>query len=269
MSLSLLRSLLYVGVHPLESAHRCYDAVFTTGSGVVRETVDALSALSHRSLHVAALAPALLDVLHTPAAEEVATAVVALVKATHALLQCEHVPALLRQLLALLCSPASREAVDAASAALLAVLRLCRTPQVEGTSAQMTRAIQALHAQVASTAVPNSALPRAEGPLSHAQWMDCLAFLLRPTDANSRWRLSSDETSAAMERVRVKDEGLAVWWLEMEIARRAVEEGAAAVARERKGYGLEGEADEEKVEGESADAVDERCSQQLRQLLQR
>ena len=252
MALSFIRSLLYVGVHPLQTAQQCYDTAFTTGSCVVRELVDVVTGVSSGSLSVAAIGPALLDVLHAPAAEELCAAAVALVKTLHSLLHSEHVPALLTHLLGLLRSPACAEAVDALTTVALAFVRLCQTQQMERASALTAQAIHAVHSHLTPTPPPPPSQTDIH-PTANA-WLDCLLFLLRLSTADGGGGLSSAEMEVAMRLVTERDVRLRDWWVRRE-GGGGVGRVEVRMSEEGRGYRLPCEASSEEEEEEVRERV--------------
>ena len=278
MALAWVQAVLYVGVHPLESVHRCYDALFNTGSGVMRSTAEVLSFVSHSSLSMAAIAPTLLDALHTPQAEELCNAVVGSVKAAHSVLLSDHLPPLLHHSLGLLRSPASRDLLDALSSSLLTFIRLCRTEEMRKTSGQLVQALAALHAQLAVPPRPppasSSSWSSASSPSTgedpcHSAWVDCLLFL-SSLAATPRLNLCPEEMSAAVSLIRAKDARLKAWWQSRDggaggggRAHRSVSE----VEVEGRGYRLDGEWMEEEREEKADSVAEESWIERLRDVL--
>ena len=248
MSLSLARSLLWISVHPLESAARGSALLLSAGSGAVRDTVDLLSAVSSHSLQVAALAPALLDVLRTAQAERLCAALMAAVKGAQGLLQSEHAAELLSHGLGLLRSPDAGELVDALTSVALTSVRLCRTPQVGKASAQLARAISTLHAQIASSA---SAQSLSSAPPScdavHAAWVDCVLHLDRMRRVERA--LSGTDVERAFGLARTRNARLMLWW-----SRTASSTQERAATVEGRAYNLDGEREDSGDEGRAEGA---------------
>ena len=265
MALQLVRSLLYLSLHPLQTAQQCYDSVFTSGSCAVREAADTLGALSSRSLTVAAIGPALLDVLHSPAAAELCASAVGLVKGSHSLLQSEHTSALLAHLLGLLRSPACAEVVEATTSLALAFIRLCQTEQMKNASARTAQAIHALQSDIHSTPPPSPCHPH---PLPHSTtdaWVvDSLVFLLRLRAGDGCRALSVAEMEAAVRLVRVRDVRLREWWVRRE-ARGEPGSAGSREAGESREYRLRGEHGSSEEDGNEAN--DRVAVLELRRLL--
>jgi hypothetical protein len=104
--LSFARSVLFAAFHPVEAASstigRLSSAVQGTGirgqeKGLVSDVMELMTALSVRSLRVAALAPLLIDIMRSPQAEQLCTDSIALLKATQRLLSSQPVQGLVRQ----------------------------------------------------------------------------------------------------------------------------------------------------------------------------
>ena len=104
--LSFARSVLSAALHPVETASFTFDRLSSAvqgagiGSqekGLVSDVMQLMTALSLRSLRVAALVPLLVDIIRSPQAEQLCTDCIALLKATQQLLCSQTVQGLVKQ----------------------------------------------------------------------------------------------------------------------------------------------------------------------------